>query len=379
MALLFVVIGASYSSNIFAQACTVKSPNVFFQVGFYGQAFLTAEAAGEDDCVGRGDLSFGRVDYHDEPELGINGVGVLVCKRPDGSDRPLHPVLFSCCGVGRVLKNGFCTTIIDGADKLDGCSLSDNPVNTKNPCNVATGNKFRSETDITNGLKFTRYYNSRNLADLGLGLGWRHSYQKRIIINGSSVNLIAQSGKGEPWTETSGQWIGDNDTDKILTQNDEGYEVINPDDSIEQYNLFGQIVREIDSNGFATSYSYGLGGILETVIDQYGQSLRFEYSNRQLISLTDSLNHIYRFTYDEAENLTSVIYPDTTPNDDSDNPRKIYHYENEDYPNHLTGITDENGERYGNFAYDREGRAILSELGTTTNTVGQERIELDFQ
>ena len=39
----------------------------------------------------------------------------------------------------------------------------------------------------------------------------------------------------------------------------------------------------------------------------------------------------------------------------------------------------ENSERYGNFVYDAEGRAILSELGSTTNTVGQERIELDFQ
>jgi len=73
-----------------------------------------------------------------------------------------------------------------------------------------------------------------------------------------------------------------------------------------------------------------------------------------------------------------VIYPDITPDNDSDNPHKLYHYEDTDFPHHLTGITDENGDRYATYAYDDNGKAISTEHATTTNAVGQEKVELDY-
>jgi uncharacterized protein RhaS with RHS repeats len=77
--------------------------------------------------------------------------------------------------------------------------------------------------------------------------------------------------------------------------------------------------------------------------------------------------------------MVSVIYPDTTLNDNTDNPSKIYHYENIDYPNHLTGITDELGNRYATYSYNSDGKATSTEHSQTTNVVGQEKFELDFQ
>jgi len=76
--------------------------------------------------------------------------------------------------------------------------------------------------------------------------------------------------------------------------------------------------------------------------------------------------------------LVSVIFPDLTLGDETDNPRKNSLYENQDFPHHLTGITDENGDRYAVWSYDSDGRAISSEHAQTTSPVGQEKAELNF-
>ena len=51
--------------------------------------------------------------------------------------------------------------------------------------------------------------------------------------------------------------------------------------------------------------------------------------------------------------MTSVTYPDTKV--------RTYHYEKAGFPFHLTGITDENGDRYATYGYDSSGRGNLSE------------------
>ena len=68
---------------------------------------------------------------------------------------------------------------------------------------------------------------------------------------------------------------------------------------------------------------------------------------------TRTINTILLSRYDAANNLTSVTYPD--------NKVRTYHYEDSRFPNNLTGITDENGNRYATWSYDAQGRAITSE------------------
>lgn len=59
------------------------------------------------------------------------------------------------------------------------------------------------------------------------------------------------------------------------------------------------------------------------------------------------------YGYDSANRLSVVTYPDGQV--------KTYHYEDTRFPNALTGITDENGNRYATWTYDAQGRAITSE------------------
>jgi len=257
----------------------------------------------------------------------------------------------------------------DDPGKDQGCNAN----NFANPCNVSNGNKHQSETDITNGIPFTRSYNSLNLASVGLGRGWRHNHQQKLIVSNDSLTQVSGSGRGEPWVKSGGVWSGDPDSDVLIGETESANNVI------ETYNLRGQLTQVEDTNGSQTAYAYTANGLLSQITNEYGQSLSFTYDGERLSSVVDLLGNVYQYEYDANDNLSVVVYPDETPNDDSDNPRKIYHYENTTYPHHLTGITDENGSRYATWSYNSEGKAISTEHAPTTNAIGQERFELDYQ
>ena len=78
-------------------------------------------------------------------------------------------------------------------------------------------------------------------------------------------------------------------------------------------------------------------------------------------ALTDPAGGVHSYRYDGNGNLASVGYPDTTPADPNDDAIRVYHYEDPRFSHHLTGITDENGNRFATWAYDAAGRAVLSE------------------
>jgi len=87
------------------------------------------------------------------------------------------------------------------------------------------------------------------------------------------------------------------------------------------------------------------------------------------ISFSDPEDNIYFYGYDASGRLDKVIYPDSSPGDFSDNPQRLYLYENTDHPNHLTGIIDETGVRFASWDYDAQGRGIFSEHNNGTERV----------
>lgn len=269
----------------------------------------------------------------------------------------------------------FTCTQSDAPDKKDGegCGVG-------NPCNPATGNKFQSETDFAySGFAFTRSYNSSNLADIGLGRGWRSLYQKKLIIDSNSLIQVSSRGRGEPWRKVNGVWQGDADSDVMITEAVDGFTLTRNNGATEWYNLKGYIQSETDTNGQTTIYTYDGDELLLTqVTNSYGHSIIFTYVGSRVATVTDPTGAVYRYEYANGQ-LVTVVYPDDTPSDDLDNPRKLYHYENTAFPHHLTGITDENGHRYATYAYDATGKAISTEHAQTTNPVSQEKFELDYQ
>lgn len=261
-----------------------------------------------------------------------------------------------------------------------------------NPCQVSTGFKRLTETDFSGALPLVRRYNSGSLFDFGLSKGWHSDYFSQLSIVGNRIIFFEGDGRVERWYKTDDQWQGDADNNHLLTEATDGQFVLTkPNGSVFTYAEDGRLLTTTTSQGlikqffYDATYNYGTGGDkLSQVVGPFGHQITFAYNDAGRIStVTDGAGREYRYEYSHPlvthKRLKAVIYPDQTPDDESDNPQRLYHYENTRFPYHLTGITDENGDRYATYAYDRTGKAIVTEHAQTTNTVGQEKFELDYQ
>jgi YD repeat-containing protein len=251
-----------------------------------------------------------------------------------------------------------------------------------NPCNAGSGNKIQTEIDLADsgiGLQFLRHYNSGTNADVGLGRGWTSSLHSRLEIDVDALVVRAPDGRGEPWLKNNGVWRGDPDSRLVLAEDASGYELRLPSGETKRYDSGGRMTLQRSPDGRQTTYSYDVGGRLEQIMGPFGHRLELGYDvDGHLVQLTDPGGSIFRYHYDNKSNLVGVVYPDSTPENDSDNPRRSYLYENRKYPNLLTGIIDEEGHRYASFEYDDAGRASSTEHAVTSNGVAQERFSLTY-
>ncbi len=270
----------------------------------------------------------------------------------------------------------------DGPDKNGDCNKGDAESDqTENPCQISTGAKFRNEVDFTSSsLSLVRHYNSLSLVDRGFGKGWHSAYFKQLEVTADSLTVFEGNGRGETWTKVGGVWQGDADSDYLITETSAGFTVTLKRGDVHEYNLAGLLLSETDTQGKVTTYGYDDQDRLTSVTYYYGQSITFEYSSdgkNHVTKVTDTSGVEYGYEYDANDNLIAVVYPDSTT-DTSDNPRRIYHYEDTRFPNNITGITNVDGDRYATFSYNADGRAIESALAPTTNSVGQERVQLEY-
>ena len=258
-------------------------------------------------------------------------------------------------------------------------SFKDNCNSIGNPCQTSTGNKYLIESQFSNELNFTLSYSTAYQAKIGNGVGWSNNYSKRLIVGSKKLVIVRWNNRGEPWTKSNNLWSGDADSDFSITEDISGFTLTKANGATEKYNLDGRIESETDTNGNQTTYTYNVSDQLTQVSNHYGHSIPFTYVNSKLSTVTDSDGAVVSYEYDANNNLSDVIKPDQTPVNSSDNPRTTYHYEDTSFPNHLTGITDENGDRYATYAYDANGKAISTEHSQTIHAVGQEQFLLDYQ
>nr|WP_255360804.1 hypothetical protein [Chromobacterium sp. LK1] len=168
----------------------------------------------------------------------------------------------------------------------------------------------------------------------------------------SDGNSIPFSLSGNGWTPPSD--IKDSlskQTDANGTTTGWQYRVASSGD-IEFYNAYGQLIQVQRLNGQTETLSYNYAnGQLISVKDQWGNALSFTYNTSSLLStMADGAGQLTQYNYDAANNLSTVTYPDG---------KSIqYLYENTAFPHALTGLIDENGNRYSNWEYDPQGRAV---------------------
>ena len=272
---------------------------------------------------------------------------------------------------------------------------------TGNPIHAVTGNKYQVETDLaalpgTLGLRFQRHYNSHDHQANVLGVGWRHSYSHRLVKQDNNrLSLINYDGRiisflPEPATTQRSlikvsqtpvstqpkQWRAITRADGYIHyeratgyyhwQQHNGHEV--------SFDQAGQLIGLRAPNGANVNLYYSRQGQLQQVVDSQRRKLSFNYyPNGRLKTLIDPAGQRIRYSYDEQGNLDYVQHLDTASQNQTNQGKRQYHYEDPNDKHNLTGITDERGERYATWAYDSEDRAILSEHAN-----GVERVSLDF-
>ena len=191
----------------------------------------------------------------------------------------------------------------------------------------------------------------------------------------STVKTITRpSGSTVEFEQDGSDWVAAFDESYSLEQSGSDWVFTDANDTKETYNASGQLTSITSRNGQTQTLEYNLtaaqGGddnssTLDKVTGEFGHTLTFGYdSNDRLISVTTPDGTV-TYGFDSDNNLSSATYPDTSV--------RQYVYEDTDLPHHLTGIIDENSDRFATWSYDDAGRAVSSE-----HAGGKEDIDLTY-
>jgi RHS repeat-associated protein len=184
------------------------------------------------------------------------------------------------------------------------------------PVNCATGTFWHTFTDASIPglgipLNLTRTYGSDDAATTGpLGYGWTNSYSMHLSFDGTNVTVAQENGSTVPFYGVSGTYFPGAGVLASLVENGDGTYTFTRDSTNTRYlfNDAGQLLEEIDRNGYATTLTYS-GSDLTEVTDQAGRSLTFAYSGGHIVSMSDPMGYVTTYTYDAAGNLASTVDP----------------------------------------------------------------------
>ncbi len=280
-----------------------------------------------------------------------------------------------------------------------------------NPCVPATGAKEQHETDFEwSGLAFQRHYTSLGELPLASSMGrnWSHSLSHRLFAPSSGTGTIVWiDDRGHydrlVWRSADSAYFAENSPGTVLRANVGGARwLLRREDGSEfAFDSQGRLVRHgSDERALMLSYCTAADvtagrcpdrDLLLAAVDTRGRLLSFDYvsvalpprgglsqSAVRLRSITDESGVRVRYGWDAQARLQSVEYPASTGT-----ASRQYHYAEpthlcrlhngapeagcdaaqsaQRFPNHLTGITDENGVRTADYTYDSRGRVTQSQ------------------
>ena len=308
----------------------------------------------------------------------------LCCGRWKNDPNEYHDVSFSCtgaCPLGRDATTGLCL------EAKQSCPVGSNPIQP------GTGDKLHEQTDIhttsaAHSLSFQRYYRSQNPHwNAGITPGWNHNWQQRLslsALNAIPATLVALHANGthsrySRSATVANTWVSTDQSKDVLSELRDtagvltGYQLLRFEtDAVETYNTQGVLLSVRERNGWTATLQYSdastpssiapRSGLLLAVRNHFGRELRLTYdSAARLASVTGFDGQTVRYSYHSSARLTRVTWPDAS--------FRSYHYEDNRFPYALTGITDELGVRLTTYAYDSEGRAVLTEQAAGANRV----------
>ena len=275
-----------------------------------------------------------------------------------------EPLYHASCplGVRYDWKKGRCENIYPDLDREKSCRKSGEL--SPNPILLHTGEKYAKVIDFkdlrSHPLNFSRSYLSDRANNSGIGVGWRHQYSFDFDFYENTgeadgiVRITLGSGSVRVFRIQDDMWIAVNGSD-VLSKNPSGWVYRNSDDdSVFQLDLNGRVLSHSERNGWVSHYFYDTNGRLTSVNNRFNEQLQFTYDAfGRVAQITVAGSVQASYVYDSINRLIQVTYPNALA--------ITYLYENSSYPYALTGILDENNQRFATYTYDGAGRATSSE------------------
>lgn len=225
------------------------------------------------------------------------------------------------------------------------------------PFKAATGAFFYAYQDFSvNALGprmvFTRTYNSQDLRNGPLGLGWTHTFDIRLIdvMDGVTVSAICRKGTGERFRylrNPDGSYSPPSDFYSELTQELDGtFTLKEADGTTKLFDVDGLLTAIKDRDGNLLTFTYDATGFLSTVTNATGGQISLtKGANGKIASVTDPMGRIFHYGYDldgRLKDVTNPLSETTTFN---------YHSDGK-----LAKILDHLGRTVQDLGYDSEGR-----------------------
>ncbi len=213
------------------------------------------------------------------------------------------------------------------------------------PVNMCSGNYINEHEDIVLGgrysLSFKRFYNAISEEEGSLGLGWTHTYEKRIKEDNGKIRIKYPDGsKGiyKKINEKKNLYMEEHGEPGILEALTDGYIISQDDGSYERFDYQGYMIAQGDNDGENVSISYEKSksgkrllskveaknknsltfsyyeeevneGLIKEVTDQSGRFICYTYEDRRLVSIKELDGAIRRFTYTDDNRIKDVINP----------------------------------------------------------------------
>jgi RHS repeat-associated protein len=184
-----------------------------------------------------------------------------------------------------------------------------------NGVNTGSGNFCHRSTDLSipgrgPSLSLTRTYNSFAATNLGtFGYGWSNSYGARLVVDGGgNVTLYDPLGGNAFFPNQNGSFATASYVSTALSFSGGNYTLADKRGGKLVFNSNGQLIQEIDRNGYVTSLAYS-GSNLITVTEPAGRQLTFTYGSNGLVSAVTDGTRTSIYGYDTNLNLNSVTNP----------------------------------------------------------------------
>ncbi len=184
-----------------------------------------------------------------------------------------------------------------------------------------------------------------------------------MTVNRANGSQLFFEKNGGVWTSYTNETIK-------LEQLTNGWRFTDSNDTIEEYDSDGKLLSITNRAGLVQTLEYTLPSgsngddnpnTLDRVTGPFGRELRFTYNAQGYLRSVTTPDGILQYQTSVNGNLSSVTYPD--------NQERRYVYDKPNQPHKLTGIIDENGDRFATWDYDNKGRAILSKHALDTEAV----------